>query len=243
MSGTILTTSGINSLISAYQSQQSSLYVTPLQLAQSKYQTLSSSYSSIISKVNTLVSGLSGFTTTDSSSVFAAIAASSSNTSFVSATAGNSASVGNYDIRVEQLAKRDIAISQSLASSTAISITGTHTFQITTGSTSGDLVSNVSVTFGTGETNQSVMQKISDAINSNQAVVTSQFETSANSYNGAASTISFNVGGTTTTVNVNSGGSGSETYDQILNDLVQNINSNVSGVTAQKVTDPNNSYK
>ncbi len=241
MSGSILTTSGIDSLISAYQSQQTSIYVTPLQTVQSKYQNLSTSYSSIISKLNTFVSGLSGFTATDSSSIFAAIAANSSNTNFVSATASNSASVGNYDMRVEQLAKSDIAISQSLASSTANSITGTHTFQITTGSASADLVSNVSVTFGTGETNQSVMQKISDAINSNQAVVTSQSETSANSYTGAASTISFNVGGTTTTVSVNSGGSGSETYDQILKDLVQNINSNVSGVTAQIVADPNNS--
>lgn len=241
MSGTILTTSGIDSLISAYQSQQNSLYITPLQSVQTKYQTLSSSYSTIISRLNTLVSGLSGFTATDSSSVFAAIAANSSNTSFVSATAGNSASVGNYGIRVEQLAKSDIAISQSLASGTANAVTGTHTFQITTGSSTGDLVSNISVDFGTGETNQTVMQKISDAINSNQAVVTSQSETSANSYNGAASTISFNVGGTTTTVSVNSGGSGSETYDQILTDLVSNINSNVSGVTAQKVTDPNNS--
>ena len=241
MSGTILTTSGINSLISAYQSQQTSIYVTPLQTVQTKYQNLSSSYSSIISNLNTLVSGLSGFTSTDNSSVFAAIAANSSNTNFVSATASNSATVGNYDIRVEQLAKSDIAISQSLDSSTANSITGTHTFQITTGSTSGDLVSNVSVTFGTGETNQTVMQKIADAINSNQAVVTSQSETAANSYTGGASTISFDVGGTTTTVSVNSGGSGSETYDQILKDLVQNINSNVSGVTAQIVTDPNNS--
>lgn len=241
MSGSILTTSGIDSLISAYQAQQNSLYITPLQTVQKKYQTLSSSYSTIASKLNTLVSGLSGFTAADSSSIFAAVAANSSDTNFVSATADTSASVGSYDIRVEQLAKNDIAISQSLASDTANSITGTHTFQITTGSTSGDLVSNVSVTFGTGETNQTVMQKISDAINSNQAVVTSQSESSSSSYTGAASTISFNVGGTTTTVSVNSGGSGSETYDQILTDLVQNINSNVSGVTAQKVTDPNNS--
>jgi flagellar hook-associated protein 2 len=241
MSGSILTTSGIDSLISAYQAQQNSLYITPLKTVQNKYQSLSSSYSTITSKLNTFVSGLSGFTATDSSSIFAAVAANSSDTNFVSATADTSASVGNYDIRVEQLAKSDIAISQSLASDTANSITGTHTFQITTGSTSGDLVSNVSVTFGSGETNQTVMQKISDAINSNQAVVTSQSESSSSSYAGAASTISFDVGGTTTTVSVNSGGSGSETYDQILTDLVQNINSNVSGVTAQKVTDPNNS--
>ena len=241
MSGTILTTSGIDSLISAYQAQQNSIYITPLQSVQNKYQTLSSSYSTIISKLNTFVSGLSGFTATDSSSIFAAVAANSSDTNFVSATADTSASVGNYNINVEQLAKSDIAISQSLASDTANSITGTHTFQITTGSTSGDLVSNVSVTFGSGETNQTVMQKISDAINSNQAVVTSQSESSSGSYTGAASTISFDVGGTTTTVSVNSGGSGSETYDQVLTDLVDSINSNVSGVTAQKVTDPNNS--
>ena len=114
MSGTILTTSGINSLVSAYQAQQSSLFVTPLQTIQAKYQNLSTAYSSIGSKLNTLVSGLSGFTATDNTSVFAAIAASSSNTNFITATATNSASIGNYAMRVEQLAKSDIAVSQSL---------------------------------------------------------------------------------------------------------------------------------
>ncbi len=241
MSGTILTTSGINSLVSAYQSQQTSLLVTPLQTIQSKYQNLSSAYSTIISKLNTFVTGLSGFTATDSSSVFAALAANSSNTNFVTASTDNTASAGNYSINVEQLAKSDIAVSQSLASSTANSITGTHTFQIVTGSTSGDLTSNVSVTFGSNETNQTVMQKIADAINSNQAVVTSQSLTAASTYSGAASTISLDVGGTTTSISVNAGGSGSETNDQVLNDLVQQINANVSGVTAAKVTDPNNS--
>ncbi len=240
MSGTILTTSGIDSLVSAFQAQQSNLFIAPLQTAQAKYQNLSSAYSTIISKVNTLVTGLSGFTATDNTSVFAAIAANSSNTNFVSATATNSASVGNYAIRVEQLAKSDIAVSQSLASSTANAITGTHTFQIVTGSPTGDLTSNVSVTFGTGETNQTVMQKIADAVNSNLAVVTSQSLAPASTYAGAASTLSFNVGGTVTTVSVNAGGSNSETYDQLLNELVQNINANVSGVTAQKITDPNN---
>jgi len=239
--GTILTTSGINSLISAYQSSQTSLLVTPLQTMQTQYENLSSAYSTLSTKLNTLVTGLSGFTATDSSSVFAAMTAASSNTNFVNATATTSATIGNYALRVEQLAKSDIAVSQSLSSSTANSITGTHTFQITTGSPNGDLTSNINVTFGTGETNQTVMQKIAAAINSNQAVVTSNSETAANLYNGAASTLSFNVGGTITTVSVNSGGSGTETYDQLLNELVTNINSNVSGVTAKKITDPNNS--
>ncbi len=241
MSGTILTTSGINSLISAYQQQQTNLFVAPLITVQTKYQNLSSAYSTIISKLNTLTSGLSGFTATDSSSVFAAIAANSSNTNFVSATATTAASASNYAIRVNQLAKSDLAVSQSLASSTANAITGTHTFQITTGSPTGDLTSNVSVTFGTGETNQTVMQKIADAVNSNQAVVTSQSLAPSSTDAGAASTLSFNVGGTVTSVSVNAGGSGSETNDQLLNELVQNINANVSGVTAQKITDPNNS--
>ena len=241
MSGTILTTSGIASLVSAYQSQQTSLFVAPLQSMQTKYKNLSSAYSTLSSKISTLVSGLSGFTSTDTSSVFAAIAAQSSNTNFVTATATNSASVGNYSMRVEQLAQNDLAVSQSMTSATANSLTGTHTFQITTGSTGGDLTSNVSVTFGTGETNQTVMQKIADAINSNQAVVTSNSLAPSTTYSGAASTLSFNVGGTTTTVSVNSGGSGSETNDQLLTELVNNINANVSGVNAQVITYPNNS--
>ncbi len=241
MSGSILTTSGIDSLVSAYQSQQTSLFVAPLQTIQTKYQNLSTTYSSLSSKVSTLISGLSGFTATDSSSVFAAIAASSSNTNFVTATATNAASIGNFSLRVEQLAKSDIAVSQNLTSSTANSITGTHNFQITTGSPTGDVTSNISVTFGTGETNQTVMQKISDAINSNQAVVTSGSLDPAANYSGAASSLTFNVGGTATTVSVNAGGSGSQTNDQLLSELVQNINANVTGVSAQKITDPNNS--
>ena len=241
MSGSILTTSGIASLVSAYQSQQTNLFVTPLQTMQTKYKNLSSAYSTLSSKISTLVSGLSGFTATDNSSVFSAIAAQSSNTNFVTASATNTASVGNYSMRVEQLAKSDIVVSQNLTSATANSITGTHTFQITTGSTNGDLTSNVSVTFGTGETNQTVMQKIADAINSNQATVTSGSLAPSSTYAGAASSLTFDVGGTTTTISVNSGGSGSQTNDQLLNELVQNINTNVSGVNAQIITDPNNS--
>lgn len=241
MSGTILTTSGINSLISAYQAQQDSLLLTPLQTAQTKYQNLSSAYSTVISKLNTFVDGLSGFTATDSTSVFSAIAASSSNSNFVTASATNSASTSNYAIRVNQLAQSDIAVSQSLTSDTANSITGTHTFQITTGSPTGDLTSNVSVTFGTGETNQTVMQKIADAINSNQAVVTSSSLAPSSTYAGAASTLTFTVGGTAYTVTANSGGANSQTNDSLLNELVTNINANVTGVTAQKITDPNNS--
>lgn len=241
MSGSILTTSGIASLVNAYQVQQTSLFVTPLQSMQTKYQNLSSAYSTLSSKISTLVSGLSSFTATDTSSVFAAIAAQSSNTNFVTASATNSASAGNYSMRVDQLAKSDLVVSQNLTSATANSITGTHTFQITTGSASGDLTSNVSVTFGSGETNQTVMQKIADAVNSNQAIVTSNSLAPSSTYSGAASTLSFDVGGTTTSVSVNSGGSGSQTNDQLLNELVQNINSNVSGVSAQVITDPNNS--
>ncbi len=241
MSGSILTTSGINSLVSAYQSQQTSLFISPLRTIQSKYKNLSSAYSSLSSKVNTLITGLSGFTSTDSSSVFAAIAASSSNTNFVTASATNSASIGNYSMRVEQLAKSDIAVSQNMTSSDANSITGTHNFSITTGTPTGDVTSNLSVTFGTGETNQTVMQKIAEAINSNQAVVKSGSLDPTVNYAGAASSITFNVGGTATTVSVNAGGAGSQTNSQLLDEMVQNINANVTGVSAQKITDPNNS--
>ena len=241
MATSILTSSGINSLVSAYKSSQTSRLVYPLQTIQNKYKNISSAYSSLSSSLDSFVSSLSDFTATDSSSVFAAMKANSSNSNFVTATTSNSAAVGNYELRVEQMAKSDIAVSQNLDSNTANSITGTHEFQITTGSPNGDLTSNISVTFSAGETNQTVMQKISDAINSNQAVASSQSEVAANSYSGGASSLTFDVGGTTTTVSVNSGGSGSQTYDQLLNELVQNINTNVSDVTAQKITDPNNS--
>ena len=236
MSG-ILSSSTISSLVQSYVSNQTNISVTPLQNQVQNYQNIVSSYGTLSTNLSALNTELATLQTSDSSSVFASKTATSSNSTFVTATASGSASIGVASIRINQLAKNDTAVSQNLKSATATAITGTNHFVINGGDGNGGQTnSDVYVTFGTSETNQTVMQKIANAINSNQAVVTSASKSAAAAYSGGAASITVNLNGTTTTLNLNSGDT---TYDQVLNDIASQINSNVSGVSAKVIADPN----
>ena len=231
---TILTTSNINSLVSSYITNETNRIVTPISTRQTRYQNLSSAYSIFSSKLSVLKTILSDFKITDSTSLFNAKTAASSNSTFITTSVDNSASIGAYSMRVNQLAKNDVLLSQDLASSTANAITGTHTFTIKTGDGSNpDFTSNVEVTFTGSETNQTVMEKIRDAVNSDKAVVQSDAKTASTSYTGGASTFTIDLNGTETTISVNGGG----TYEDLIDEIVSHITSNVSGVTAEKVLD------
>jgi flagellar hook-associated protein 2 len=236
MSG-ILSSSTISALVQSYVSNQTNISITPLQNQVQNYQNIVSSYGTLSTNLSALNTELATLQTSDSSSVFASKTATSSNSTFVTATASGSASIGVASIRVNQLAQNDTAISQNLTSATANAITGTHHFVINAGDGNGGQTnSDVYVTFGTSETNQTVMQKIANAINSNQAVVTSASKSATAAYSGGAASIAVNLNGTTTTLNLNSGDT---TYDQVLNDIASQINSNVSGVSAKVIADPN----
>jgi len=236
MSG-ILSSSTITSLVQSYVQNQTDISVTPLQTQVSNYQNIVSSYGTLSTNLSALNTELTNLLSTDSSSIFASKTATSSNSTFITATADGTASVGVASIRVNQLAQNDIVISPNMTSATANSITGTHHFVINAGDgNGGQTQSDVYVTFGASETNQTAMQKIANAVNSNQAVVNSASKTAAAAYTGGAASIAVNLNGTTTTLNLNSGDT---TYDQVLNDIASQINSNISGVSAKVVADPN----
>ena len=234
MSLDLTSTSSINSFINSYTLTQQNQFVSPLTTKQTYYKNLSSSYSTLSSKLDSLKTLLSDLTATDSSSSFSAKTANTSNSNFVTATVDNSAVQGSFDLRISQLAKSDVAVSQDLTSSTSNSITGTHSFVIKTGDGSGgEFTSNVDVTFSGTETNQTMIQKISDAINSDKAVVNSSAKTGTTSYTGGTSTFTIDLNGTTTDITVNGGG----TYSDLIDEIVSQISANVSGVTAEKVVD------
>ena len=104
------------------------------------------------------------------SSVFASKKVDSSNSTFVAAAASNTAVSGSQAVRVNQLAKNDIVMSQDLtstANSSVITSAGTHNFVITAGDGSGGtFTSTVSVTFAASDftagaiSNQKVMETI-----------------------------------------------------------------------------------
>lgn len=230
----ILTTSGINSLIYSYQTGQRNKLVSPLSSRKAIYEKRSSSYSTLSSKLNSLKTLLSSLITTGTSSPFATKKTTTSNSSFVTASATTSSSISSYELFVDQLAKSDLAVSEDLTSDDASSLTGTHTFTIKTGDGSGgEFESNVEVTFGDSETNETAMEAIRDAINADEAVVTSDSNVAANSYSDGTSTFTIDINGTETSVTVDGGG----TYDDLIDELISEINSNVTGVTAEKVTD------
>lgn len=229
-----LTTSGINSFISTYKLSEKNKLVTPLTNKKTVYQNRYSAYSTISSKLSALKSLMSDFKLTGTESIFKAKKATSSNSDFITATVENSASASAYQLFVSQLAKSDIAVSNDMTSSTSNSISGTHTFVIKAGDGStGEYVSNVEVTFDAGETNQTVMEKIATAINSDKAVVTSTAKTASSNYTGGSSTFTINISGTETEISVVGGG----TYEELIDEIVSQINDNVSGVTAEKVLD------
>ena len=234
---TILSTSYITALVNSYITNQTNQIITPISTRQTRYQNLSSAYSTFSSKLNALQTLLSDFKVTDSTSLFNTKAGTSSNSDFIATTVNNSASIGAYNMRVSQLAKNDVLVSQDLLSATSNAITGTHTFTLTAGDgTNPDFTSHVDVTFSGSETNQTVMEKIRDAINSDKAVVQSNTKTASSSYTGGASSFTIDLNGTETTIAVNGGG----TYEDLVDEIAAKINSTVSGVSAEKVLDSPN---
>lgn len=235
-----LTTSGINSLISSYIQSETQNKVVPLQNKASKYSGLSTGYSTLLSKIESFRGKLQTLKATGNSSAFLTKKGTSSNTKFLTATATTSASIGAYSLRINQLAKSDLLISEERNSNDASSISapGTYKFVVKSGDgEGGQLVSNVTVTLSDSDftngviSNLKLSQKISKAVQDDKAVI------SSNSVNGSTTSsgsFKVNVNGTETTINYSQG-----TYEEVIDNIISQINA-ISGLTATKIVDGNN---
>lgn len=229
----ILSTSGINQFINSYTVSEQNKRVTPLENRKNKYSQLNTAWSDLSSKLGSLKSVLSELKVSTSSSIFNSRKTEFPANDFISATASKNASVSAYTIRVNQLAKSDLVLSNTMASDTSVgSMSGTHTVKITSGSFSG----NVDIELTGSETNDTIMSKISAAINEDSAVVNSSSLVAANTFTGAGDFI-IRIGNdeddyTETTISYDYT---NQSYDTVLDDLVQQINGNTNGITAEKV--------
>ncbi|KAF0151695.1 MAG: flagellar capping protein FliD [Ignavibacteria bacterium] len=241
MASDLLTTSGINKLVSNYIASESSKRLAPLNTRKTRYQDLDSAYSTISSKISSFTSILSALKGTGTSSAFADKSATSSNTNFVSVTANSTALTGSQSLRVNQLAKNDLVLSRDLTSSAAstdITAAGTHNFVITAGDgTGGAFTSTVSVTFEAADftagtiSNQKVMEKIHTAVNSDKAVVTSNMLTGSSVSSGS---FVIDLNGARTTISYSAG-----TYSSIIDNIITQVNA-ISGITAEKIVNGSN---
>ncbi|MFN3694404.1 MAG: flagellar filament capping protein FliD, partial [Ignavibacterium sp.] len=231
----LLTTSGINSFINSYIQTESAKRISPLKIKQTKYNNLTSAYSNLLSSIDKLKSSLSTLKLRDSSSIFKAKKAESSNANLVSATAGSGADEGSFTIRTNQLAKNDtlLSIDRNSDSYSAITSPGTYSFTIKTGDGSGSFyLSNVSVTleesdFTNGNISYSALaNKIKNAIKDDKAEINSS---SVSGYLSSSGSFKLNLGGTETEITYSEGN-----YEDVIDSIVSQIN-NISGVTAEKI--------
>jgi flagellar hook-associated protein 2 len=235
MASSVLSASGIDSLVQSYTQDQTTKRVTPIQTRVTSYQNMDDAWTSLTTMLTSLKSSAYDLQSSTSSTYFGAKTATSSNSSCVTATATNTASVSSYDMRVSQLAKNDIAVSDTMATSTAVTnMAGTHTIQFT----SGDYTSSVDVALTDSETNGTVMQKISDAINNSKAVVNSGSVNASSTFTGKGQ-FTLNLNGTKT--NISYDYSSGKSYSDVVDDLAQKINTAESGkITAEKIVDGQN---
>lgn len=224
----ILSTSGINQFINSYTVSEQNKRVQPLETRKTKYNQLNTAWSDLSSKLSSLQSVISDLKVSTSSSIFNSRKSSFPTNDFLSATASKNASVSSYTLRVNQLAKSDLALSQTMVSDTSVSsMSGTHTVQFT----SGDYTGTVDIELTGSETNESIMEKISSAITDDEAVVDSSALTATDTYTGSGDFI-VNINGTETTISYDYT---NQSYDTVIDDLVSQINDNTSGVIAEKV--------
>jgi flagellar hook-associated protein 2 len=236
----LLTTSGINSLVSYYANNEAQKRIAPLETRKTKYTSISNIYSGLLTKVDALKSKMSVLKATGTSSAFATKKAVSSNTTAVTVTANTSASKGAFALRVNQLAKNDLVVSLDKNSADFSSITtpGTYSFAIKGGNgEGGQFSSNVAVEllaedFTNGNISfEALATKVSKAINDDKAIVTSNSVTGSTISSGSFN-LDFN--GTVTTINYSSG-----TYEGVIDSIITQLEG-ISGLAAEKVVDGSN---
>lgn len=226
MSVNPLSTQGIENLVSTYAQNEQSKTISPLETRKSKFSTLSSAWEDLSKKLDSFKTLLNDFKVSTSSSLFNSKKATLSSSSYFTVAAGKTATTGNYSVRVNQLAKSDLLVSNSLAYTTdtydITNMSGTHKIKMQ----SGDYTSYVDVTFDDSENNQTIMQKISTAINSDKAVVNSSVDNKSNSFTGAGEFV-VDLNGTETKIAYDYSNT---SYDDVVADLKSKIG-DIGGLT------------
>jgi flagellar hook-associated protein 2 len=238
----ILTTSNINSMVDSYIAQQQGKRLNPLTSRKDKYETISSNLTKVSSYTSSLTSALRTLSRSNSSSVYNSTTASSNNEDVITASSDKTASAGSYTLDVLQLAKSDLLLSNTATSSgTDFSSTanGKQAFTINTANgTATDYSSAISVELDGTETNQEYMAAIAYAINQDKAQVTSDGVTLTDAYSGGDTSISITVGDVDDPDNEDTFSidiSGAATYEDVLNEIVDQINNDVDNLNASIV--------
>lgn len=233
----ILTTSGMTSYINTWKSSQTTSRVTPLTTKKNTYSAAVSLWGSVSSKLSTLKTSLSTLKQTGTDSVFQTKSVTSTNEDAITASANSSATPTVYNIKVNQLAKNDILLSSQVSSSKLSSLGDTAQKQTIT-LNDGTYYSNVSLDLAaaTSRTDSNVMSALSTAINGDYYAKVTDGNSSGFSpltVDSSNNSFKINLNGTTKTISISEGTYNS--YDNLVDEIVNKVNNSGSGVNAEKV--------
>ncbi|MCX7879312.1 MAG: flagellar filament capping protein FliD [Ignavibacteria bacterium] len=144
-------------LIEAYKRTQSGK-LDQLKNRKSTLERKSSFLNSLRSKLNVLQTQIDKFSLSSSSDYFVTRKVTSSDSSYVTASATTEANLGTNSVKVNRLASNDLLISAKLSSSAQFSVNGSNLNFIINGKT-------VNVTINVGTTNEQALSIIASAIN------------------------------------------------------------------------------
>lgn len=158
----ILSTSSIDSLITSSKNSEYYKRISPLETKKSKFSNLSSTWSSLSTKLTSFKSVLADLKDVNSGGSFTAKTTELTSEEYFTATASSSAALSSYNLRVVQLAQTDLVMSDTVVSTDLAGVAaGTHTFQVA----SGEYDENIEIEVEGTETKEELMELISDAIN------------------------------------------------------------------------------
>lgn len=148
-------------LVEAYKQSQKTR-VTQLNTKKTELETRKTFFNGLNSRLNTLISNLDKLSSSDANANFEKRKVSSSDNSFLTATATIDANLDVLSAKVERLATKDVLISdrKNLSDSFGMS-SGDYSFDLSNGSTT----KSITVNFDGTEDFETGMKKIADAIN------------------------------------------------------------------------------
>lgn len=154
--------SQLDLLVEAYKRTQQPK-VTDLETRKSQLEARRNFFNGLNSRLNTLINSLDKFTLSNSIDNFKKKTVTSTDNSVITATANTDAELASYSVKVNQLATKDVLISNqhTLANSFGLAA-NTYSFDITIGSST----KTVNVSLDGTETFETGMKKIVNAINS-----------------------------------------------------------------------------
>ncbi|MFA7228388.1 MAG: flagellar filament capping protein FliD [Melioribacteraceae bacterium] len=239
----LLSINGINSFVDDYRTSETKKQVDPLTKKKKNVDDLNNAYTELTNKLTDLKTISYAMQLKDSSSAFLSKKAVSSDTKFADITATSTAVTSSQSLRVNQLAKSDLVISQDLtstAASSTIIAPGTHDMVFTAGDgKGGTFTSRVSVTFEAADftlgtiSNANVIKKIQSAINGSKETVVSNSVTGTTASSG---TFNLNLNGTVTAITYDAG-----SYTDVIDNVVTQLNK-LNGINAEKVDGGGGNY-